>query len=109
MHPAETSLARLIAIGSVGVMEALLLTRLLARLFAARPDNLFVQTLYAVTEPLVGPLTALDAGQPRFGAVLEFSTLVVAIIVPLLGYLLWRSGRWRRGARATPTVKTASK
>jgi uncharacterized protein YggT (Ycf19 family) len=73
-----------------GVLEALLLARLVARLLAARPDNLFIEALYRVTQPLVLPLQALDAQQPRFGAVLELSTLVLVVVVPLLGYGLWR-------------------
>lgn len=73
-----------------GVLEALLLARLVARLLAARPDNPFVSVLYAITEPLVLPLAVLDAQQPRFGSVFELSTLALVAVVPLLGYGLWR-------------------
>jgi uncharacterized protein YggT (Ycf19 family) len=73
-----------------GVLEALLLARLVARLLAARPDNPFVQALYAATEPLVLPLAALNAQQPRFGSVFELSTLALVVVLPLLGYGLWR-------------------
>jgi uncharacterized protein YggT (Ycf19 family) len=78
-----------------GALDALLLARLVLRLFAARPDNPVVQVLLGVTAPLVLPLAFLDARQPRFGAVLEFSTLVCILLLPLLVLALWRlmSGR----------------
>ncbi|NTV64419.1 MAG: YggT family protein [Oscillochloris sp.] len=89
MHIRDTILPRLLA-WVIGALEALLLARLLARLLAARPDNPTFVGLYAVTGPLVAPLAALDLGQPRFGAVLELSTLLTAIAVPLLALLFWR-------------------
>ena len=72
-----------------GAAEALLLARLLARLLAARPDNPAFATLYLVTWPLVAPLAALDRAQRQFGAVLEISTLTVALLLPMIAYLLW--------------------
>lgn len=72
-----------------GAVEGLLLARFVARLLAARPDNPAFQTLYALTKPLVAPLAALDSGQPPFGATLEFSTLTMAIVVPVLAYVAW--------------------
>ena len=33
------------------------------------------QAVYGVTQPLIEPLQALDAGQPQYGASLEFATL----------------------------------
>jgi uncharacterized protein YggT (Ycf19 family) len=83
------SASRLIAWGT-GALEALLLARLLARLLAARPDNPAVQALYLLTDPLVFPLRQLDAQQPQFGAVFELSTLALALLVPLIGFVLWR-------------------
>lgn len=80
-----------------GAYESLLLARLLARLLAARPDNPAIQALYALTDPLVGLLHPLDAQQPRFGAVLELSTLTLILLVPVFGYIVWRlSGRYGR-------------
>lgn len=76
---------RHIAAYSMGVMEGLLLARLMLRLFAARPDNPFVQAFLAVTGPLLAPLAFLDAGQPRYGATLELSTLALVILLALAG------------------------
>jgi hypothetical protein len=78
-----------IFVWAVGAAEALLLARLLARLLAARPDSPAFATLYLVTWPLVAPLAALDYPQRQFGAVLEIATLVMAILVPTIAYLLW--------------------
>lgn len=74
----------------LGVLLALLLVRLLLRLLAARPDNPVVALLLAVSQPLVAPLRWLDAGQPQFGATLELSTLTLLLLLPLIGYGVWR-------------------
>jgi uncharacterized protein YggT (Ycf19 family) len=74
----------------VGALDALLCARLVLRLFAARPDNPVVQALLGITAPLVLPLAFLDAQQPRFGAVLEFSTLV-CLLLPLLALVVYRA------------------
>lgn len=72
-----------------GVGELLLLARMLARALAARPDNPTIRVLYQLTEPLRLPLAILDTSQPRFGAILEFATLTLAIFVPVLAYIAW--------------------
>ncbi len=74
----------------IGMCEALLLLRLTARLFAARSSNPVIQMLYAVTDPVVRPLHSIDAQQPRFGAVLELSTMATMLSIFLVGYLLWK-------------------
>lgn len=68
--------------GLLGAVIGLLTVRLIVQLFAGRPDNLLIQLLLQITAPLTEPLAVLDAGQPRFGAILEISTLV------LIGLLL---------------------
>ncbi len=73
-----------------GALWGLLIARLVLRLFAARPDNAFVTALYDYTGPLVAPLAAFDAGQPRFGAVLELSTLALVVALPAVFLLIWR-------------------
>lgn len=81
----------------IGVIEGVLIARFVLRLFAARPDNPVVQAVYGVTQPLVAPLRALDAGQPQYGASLEFATLVLLLALPLITVLMWR---WSRGLPA---------
>jgi hypothetical protein len=76
----------------LGAATALLLARLVLKLFAARPDNPVVAMLFTITPP-PPMLAALDAGQPRFGAVLEFSTLALIVLLLIIGLLLRRRGR----------------
>lgn len=77
----------------LGVIEGILMARFILRLFAARPDNPAVQLVYAITQPVITPLRSLDAGQPQYGASLEFATLVMLLVIPLITALMWR---WRR-------------
>ncbi|NTU79550.1 MAG: YggT family protein [Chloroflexales bacterium] len=95
VHRSGTNLAAVLVVWAAGVGEALLLGRLIARLLAARPDNPAIMILYGITGPIVTPLAALDYDQPPYGAALEFSTLAVAILVPLLAYLAWLLLTWR--------------
>lgn len=96
----SSEILRSALVWAAGAAEALLLARLLARLLAARPDSPTVAALYALTWPLVAPLSALDAAQRRFGAVLELSAIASAILMPVLAYLLWS---WL-GRRASATA-----
>ena len=95
MHQSELHPRHIVAC-ILGGATALLLARGVLRLFAARPDNPVVAALFAVTTPPTA-LAALDAGQPRYGAVLEFSTL--ALIVLLLGVGLLLRRVWRARSR----------
>jgi len=78
-----------------GVVEGLLLARLVTLLFAGRPGNPVWELLWAVTWPLVWPWSALDrwAGQPRFGARLELASLAAMASIALLalGMALYRN------------------
>lgn len=101
IHRSRADFGAIALVWVAGVAEALLLARLLARLLAARPDNPAVVFLYGITGPMVTPLRALDYDQPPFGAALEFSTLTLAIFVPLLAYLAWvLLSKRNRAARA---------
>lgn len=66
--------------------------RLVALLFAARPDNPATAALIAVTTPLIAPFGVLDriAEQPRFGARLELATVAAMLVVALLALLIQR-------------------
>ncbi len=80
---------RPIVVALLGAGAALLGARLLLRLLAARPDNPVLGVFFALTAPR-GPLAALDRGQPRFGAALEFSTLALLIILLALALVIAR-------------------
>ena len=70
---------------TIGVVEALLLARLLLRLLAARPDNNFIAAFLQVTAPLIAPLAFLDAGQPHYGATLDLATLALTLLLACAG------------------------
>ena len=76
-----------------GLAAALLLARLLLRLLAARPGNPVFGWFLSVSAPPPFFSAALDAGQPRFGATLEFSTLALMLLCIILGVGFARLGR----------------
>ncbi len=79
----------------MGLIEALLLVRLISKLFAVRPDQELLQFVLRVTAPLVLPFSLFDQGQPLFGARLEFSTLIVCLLIPVLWIgIIWGSKRF---------------
>jgi hypothetical protein len=85
----QTLLARVL-VYLLGAFEGLLVARLMVRLFAGRPDNPALGALLTITEPLQRWLATLDAAQPRFGATLEYSTLVMLVLLPALAVVIWR-------------------
>lgn len=76
---------RLIPAAIFGAAAALLLARLLLRLLAARPNNPVFSWFLGVTTPPAFLAALMDAGQPRFGATLEFSTLALMLLCVILG------------------------
>jgi hypothetical protein len=78
----------------IGAGIAILLARLVLRLVAARPDNPIFAAFFALTAP-PRVLAALDAGQPRFGAVLEFSTLALIALLLVVGLIFRQLGQSR--------------
>jgi uncharacterized protein YggT (Ycf19 family) len=74
----------------VWAIEALLIARLVLKLFAARPDHPVFASLFLLTTPLTMPLQFLDAQQPRFGAVLEFSTLAMIALIACVAWIIRR-------------------
>jgi len=72
-----------------GAICGLLTARLVLKILAARPDSPAVIWLYNLSNPLVAPLSILDREQPRFGAILELSTLATLLILISLTSLSW--------------------
>jgi hypothetical protein len=72
-----------------GAICGLLTARLVLKILAARPDSPAVIWLYNLSNPLVAPLSILDREQPRFGAILELSTLAMLLILISLTALSW--------------------
>lgn len=69
----------------VGLLIGLLLVRLVAQLFAVRPDQPVLALLLTLSAPLAAPFAALNriTDQPQFGARLDLAAL--AAITALLG------------------------
>lgn len=82
--------------GLVGLLTGLLLVRLVALLFAARPDNPILGLLLALTAPLTAPFNTLNrlTGQPQAGARLDLAALAaIAALLVLAALLQWLSLR----------------
>jgi hypothetical protein len=74
-----------------GVIEALLVIRLVLMALAANAEAGFAQLIYAVTGPLVAPFMGLfGTPQAATGAVLELHTLIAIVIYALLAWLVVR-------------------
>lgn len=90
---------RRLSIGAalVGALAGALIVRLVALLFAARPDHPLIAFWLMITAPITAPFGFVDrlANQPRFGARLEFATLVALSVLVLiaLGIGWWRARR----------------
>lgn len=82
-----------------GLLIGLLLVRVVALLFAARPDNPLIGLLLALSGPLSRPFAALNrlTGQPRFGAQLDLAALAtIGALLLLAAALHWLSLRSTR-------------
>lgn len=69
------------------VVLAILASRVLILLFAARPDNPGVALILSVSDFLRMPFAWIDVLQPVYGARFERGTLLECVLVVLL--LLW--------------------
>jgi uncharacterized protein YggT (Ycf19 family) len=90
-----------------GILEGLIVIRILLRLFGANPGSPFANFIYGVTGPFLAPFVGLF-GDPGVGnMVLELSTIVGLIVYALLGWLLARIVWlliYRPSARSVSTV-----
>lgn len=94
----------------LGGLGGLLAARLLLLLLAARPDNPSVAGVLWATTPLVAPLAFLNAGQPRFGAVLDLAALLLlAVVVVLTGVGVTVRKRYAAHPQKTASVPEKAK
>lgn len=75
----------------LALVAAVLLSRMVLLLFAARPDNPGVELIIWVSTPLYWPWQWIDAGQPRYGARFERGALLG---VCLCWCAQWGLRRW---------------
>ena len=73
-----------------GVIEALVLIRILLKLLAANPDAGFSSFMYAITEPFVTFFQGVFPTPASRGSVLELSSVLAIIVYALLAYIIVR-------------------
>ncbi len=73
-----------------GVIEALLVIRVVLRVLGANPTAGFAQFVYGVTAPLLAPFVGLVGSPQAGGSVLEIHSIVALVVYALLAWLLAR-------------------
>jgi len=78
----------------IGIIDAVLLIRLVLKLLGASPENVFVSGIYGITQPLVGIFEGIFAQVPlpsiNAVAVFEPATVIALLVVGLIGWVLQR-------------------
>jgi len=70
----------------LGIVEALLIIRVILKLLAANPAAGFVQFVYGVTAPLVAPFQGIFPTPASARSVLELSSLVAIAVYALIAW-----------------------
>ena len=73
-----------------GVLEGLIGLRILLRLLAANPGNLFATFIYGVTDLFVFPFQGLTAQPAAEGYVLEIPSIIAMFVYALLAWTIAR-------------------
>lgn len=77
-----------------GIVDAILVIRLVLKLLGASPENGFVNFIYSLTQPLIGMFEGIFAQIPvpaiNAAAVFEPATLIALLLVGLLAWVLQR-------------------
>lgn len=71
-----------------GILEGLIILRIVLRLIAANPANPFANLVYRVTDVFLWPFFGLTAQPSAGGIVLELSSIIALIVYALLGWVL---------------------
>jgi uncharacterized protein YggT (Ycf19 family) len=85
-----TSRASQIVYLVLGIIETLLILRVILKLLAANPSAGFASFLYGVTGPLVAPFQGIFPSPATSRSVLDLSTLVGIVVYALV---VWAIGR----------------
>jgi hypothetical protein len=90
-----------------GILEGLILLRILLRLIAANPANTFASLVYAVTDFFLWPFFGLTGTPALGGMVLEIPSLFALVVYALAGWVLVKLV-WLLlyRAPATPIIET---
>jgi uncharacterized protein YggT (Ycf19 family) len=71
-----------------GLIEGLVLIRLVLKALGANPQAGFAEFIYGITAPLVGPFFNLFSNPSYQNSVLELSSIVALIVYALVAWLL---------------------
>ncbi|HEX8034950.1 MAG TPA: YggT family protein [Ktedonobacterales bacterium] len=74
-----------------GIIEVLIIIRIVLRLLAANPDAAFTSLIYTLTAPFIAPFEGVFPTPQRNGSVLELSSVLAVIVYALLAYLIARA------------------
>ncbi len=74
----------------LGVVEALIITRVILKLLAANPEAGFVRFIYNVSAPLVAPFQGIFPTPVTQNSVLELSALVAIAVYAVIAWALVR-------------------
>ena len=74
----------------LGVVEALIITRVILKLLAANPGSGFVRFVYNVSAPLVAPFQGIFPTPVTQNSVLELSALVAIAVYAVIAWALVR-------------------
>jgi len=87
----------------LGILETLLLIRLVLKLLAANPDAGFTSLIYGITYPFVALFQGVFATPQSNGSVLELSTILAMIVYALLAWGIVKAIAISRDRRTTYT------
>ena len=73
-----------------GIIEGLLVIRVVLRALGANPTAGFAQFVYGVTAPLLAPFVGLFGSPQAGGSVLEIYSIVALVVYALVAWLLAR-------------------
>lgn len=73
-----------------GLVEGLLIIRVVLRLLEADPSGALVKIIYPITYPLIAPFQSFFPTPRPYGSVLEFSSLTALVVSLVLSYGLAR-------------------
>jgi uncharacterized protein YggT (Ycf19 family) len=86
-----------------GIVEALILIRLVLELLAANPGAGFTNLIYSITDPLVAPFQGVFPSPQTHGNVLDLAAVLAIIVYALLTWAVARLFELIR-RRSTPAV-----
>jgi YggT family protein len=73
-----------------GILETLILLRILLKLLAANPNNQVAAFIYSITDVFLAPFAGLTGTPAAGGMVLELSSLLAVVVYALIAWVIER-------------------